>query len=144
MLCGENMDNLSDEFIRDILKNSKTIAIIGASNKPERASNGIMKFLMKNGYNCIPVNPNEENVLGQKAYKNILELPMSPDIVDIFRKSEDTPLIVKDAISKETKLIWLQEGVFSLDAKKLADDANIPIVMDKCIFKEYLRLINNN
>ena len=144
MLCGENMDNLSDEFIRDILKNSKTIAIIGASNKPERASNGIMKFLMKNGYNCIPVNPNEENVLGQKAYKNILELPMSPDIVDIFRKSEDTPLIVKDAISKGTKLIWLQEGVFSLDAKKLADDANIPIVMDKCIFKEYLRLININ
>ena len=144
MLCGENMDNLSDEFIRDILKNSKTIAIIGASNKPERASNGIMKFLMKNGYNCVPINPNEENVLGQKAYKNILELPMSPDIVDIFRKSEDTPLIVKDAISKETKLIWLQEGVFSLDAKKLADDANIPIIMNKCIFKEYLRLINNN
>ena len=144
MLCGENMDNLSDEFIRDILKNSKTIAIIGASNKPERASNGIMKFLMKNGYNCVPINPNEENVLGQKAYKNILELPLTPDIVDIFRKSEDTPLIVKDAISKETKLIWLQEGVFSLDAKKLADDANIPIIMNKCIFKEYLRLINNN
>jgi hypothetical protein len=138
------MDNLNDRFIRDMLKKAKTIAIVGASNKPDRASNGIMKFLMKNGYNCIPVNPKENEVLGQKAYKSILELTVFPDIVNIFRRSEDTPPIVKEAISKGTKLIWLQEGIYSLDAKKLADDANIPIIMDKCIFKEYLRLININ
>ena len=144
MLCGENMDNLSDEFIRDMLKKAKTIAIVGASNKPERASNGIMKFLMKNGYNCIPVNLKENEVLGQKTYKSILELTVFPDIVNIFRRSEDTPPIVKEAITKGTKLIWLQEGIYSLDAKKLANDANIPIIMDKCIFKEYLRLININ
>lgn len=138
------MSVISDEFIRETLKTAKTIAIIGASNKPERASNGIMKFLMKNGYNCIPVNPKEKEILGQKVYKNITELPVKPDIVDIFRKSEDAPLIVKEAISKGTKLIWLQEGIYSTDAKKIAEDANIPIIMDKCIFKEYLRLINNN
>jgi hypothetical protein len=138
------MNDISDEFIKGTLKNAKTIAIIGASNKPDRASNGIMKFLIKNGYNCIPINPNEENVLGQKSYKNILDVPIIPDIVDIFRKSEDVPLIIKDVIAKGTKLIWLQEGIYSDEARKLAIDANIPIVMDKCIFKEYLRLININ
>ena len=138
------MNDISDEFIKGTLKNAKTIAIIGASNKPDRASNGIMKFLIKNGYNCIPINPNEENVLGQKSYKNILDVPIIPDIVDIFRKSEDVPLIIKDVIAKGTKLIWLQEGIYSDEARKLAIDTNIPIVMDKCIFKEYLRLININ
>ena len=138
------MNDISDEFIKGTLKNAKTTAIIGASNKPDRASNGIMKFLIKNGYNCIPINPNEENVLGQKSYKNILDVPIIPDIVDIFRKSEDVPLIIKDVIAKGTKLIWLQEGIYSDEARKLAIDANIPIVMDKCIFKEYLRLININ
>ena len=140
----EHINNIDDEFIRESLKNAKTIAIIGASNKPDRASNGIMKFLMKNGYNCIPINPNEEYVLGQKSYKNILEVPIMPDIVDIFRKSEDVPSIVKDVVAKGTKLIWLQEGIYSAEAKKLAAEANIPIIMDKCIFKEYLRLIINN
>lgn len=140
----EHINNIDDEFIRESLKNAKTIAIIGASNKPDRASNGIMKFLMKNGYNCIPINPNEEYVLGQKSYKNILEVPIMPDIVDIFRKPEDVPSIVKDVVAKGTKLIWLQEGIYSAEAKKLAAESNIPIIMDKCIFKEYLRLIINN
>ncbi|MDY6822045.1 MAG: CoA-binding protein [Deferribacterota bacterium] len=135
------MNEINDEFITNMLLNSKIVAIVGASNKPERASNGIMKFLLKNGYNCIPINPNEDEVLGVKAYKCLLDLDVRPDIVDVFRRSEETPNIVKEAALKKAKLIWLQEGIYSEEAKEIADKASIPIIMDKCLFKEYLRLI---
>ncbi|BAI81131.1 conserved hypothetical protein [Deferribacter desulfuricans SSM1] len=131
---------ITDDFLKKFLQEAKNIVIVGASNNPERASNGIMKFLMKKGYNCYPVNPNEEEVLGVKAYKSISDVPVTPDIVDVFRRSEFAPEIVKEAIKKGAKFIWLQEEVYSEEAKRLADEAGIPIVMDKCIFKEFMRL----
>ena len=131
---------VTDEFLKDFLTNAKNIVIVGASNNPERASHGIMKFLMKKGYNVFPVNPNEEKVLGIKSYKSISDVPVTPDIVDVFRRSEFAPEIVKEAIKKGAKFIWLQEEVYSEEAEKIAKEANIPIVMDKCIFKEFMRL----
>lgn len=134
------MAEFSDDYLKDILTGAKHIAIVGASNKPDRASNGIMKFLMGKGYSCYPVNPIEEEVLGVKSYKTIADLPVAPDIVDVFRKSEATPEIVAESVKKGANFIWLQEEVYSEEAKRIADSANIPIVMNKCIFKEFLRL----
>jgi predicted CoA-binding protein len=134
------MTNLSDDKLKELLSNAKTVAIVGASNKPERASNGIMKFLMKNGYECIPVNPIEKEVLGVPTYDSVEELPFEPDIVDVFRQSAFAPEIVRAAAGRNAKMIWLQEGVSSDEAAKIASYAEIPYVEDKCIFKEFLRL----
>lgn len=134
------MMQITDDFLRDFLKNAKNIVIVGASNKPERASNGIMKFLMGKGYNCYPVNPTEDEILGIKAYKSVKDVPVTPDLVDVFRKSEACPEIVKESVEKEAKFIWLQEEVYSEEAARIADEHNVPIIMDKCIFKEFLRL----
>ncbi|MCX8084695.1 MAG: CoA-binding protein [Calditerrivibrio sp.] len=132
--------SITDDFLRQFLINAKDIVIVGASNNPERASNGVMKFLMGKGYNCYPVNPNETEVLGVKAYKAISDVPVRPDIVDVFRKSEAAPEIVKESIKIGAKFIWLQEEVYSEEAERIAKEHNIPIIMDKCIFKEFLRL----
>jgi len=136
----EDVMKYSDEYLKEVLLNAKDIVIVGASNNPERASNGIMKFLMGKGYNCYPVNPNENEVLGVKAYKTLSDVPVKPDIVDVFRKSEAAPEIVKEAIKIGAKFIWLQEDVYSEEAERIANEHNVPIVMNKCIFKEFLRL----
>ncbi|WP_022850957.1 CoA-binding protein [Limisalsivibrio acetivorans] len=134
------MGNLTDDRLKELLTNAKTVVIVGASNKEDRASNGIMKYLMKNGYDCYPVNPVEETVLGVKAYDSIAEVPVTPDIVDVFRRSEHAPDITRSAIEKGAGFIWLQEEVKSEEAKKMAEYADVPFVMDKCIFKEMMRL----
>ncbi|ADD67864.1 CoA-binding domain protein [Denitrovibrio acetiphilus DSM 12809] len=134
------MQNLSDDKLRELIKNAKTIVIVGASNKPERASNGIMKFLIKNGYDVTPVNPIEKEVLGIPTYDSVEDVPFEPDVVDVFRQSAYAPEIVRAAAGKNAKLIWLQEGVESVEAAQIANVAEIPFVQDKCIFKEYLRL----
>ncbi|MCA1927326.1 MAG: CoA-binding protein [Calditerrivibrio sp.] len=130
----------SDDYLRNMLLNAKNIVIVGASKNPERASNGIMKFLMGKGYNCYPVNPAEEEVLGVKCYKTISDVPVQADIVDVFRKSDAAPEIVRESIACKAKFLWLQEGVESEEAERIANENNIPIIMDKCIFKEFLRL----
>lgn len=134
------MQNLSDDKLKELLKNAKTVVIVGASNKPERASNGIMKFLMKNGYDVTPVNPIEKEVLGVPTYDSVEDVPFEPDIVDVFRQSAFAAEIVRAAAGKNAKLIWLQEGVESVEAAQIANVSEIPFVQDKCIFKEYLRL----
>lgn len=134
------MTNISDEQLKELLQNAKTVAIVGASNKPERASNGIMKFLMKNGYDCTPVTPIEKEVLGIETVDDIESLPFEPDIVDVFRQSAFAPEIVRAAIGRNAKLIWLQEGVESKEAMQMAKISGVPYVENKCIFKEYLRL----
>jgi len=131
---------LKDEMLYRTLKEAKNIAIVGASNNSGRASNGIMKFLMKNNYNCFPINPNEEEVLGIKAYKTLSEVPEKIDIVDVFRRSEAAAGIVREAVELNPGFIWLQENVYSEEAENMAYKNNIPIIMDKCIFKEILRL----
>ncbi len=131
---------MNDKELKEFLENMKDVVIVGASNKVERASNGIMKYLMKNGYKCYPVNPMEETVLGEKCYKSVLDVPVEPDLVDVFRKSEATPPIVKEAVEKNAKFIWLQEEVSSAESRKIAEDAGIPYIENKCLFKEMLRL----
>jgi uncharacterized protein len=124
----------------DILRNSKTIAIVGCSSNPERASNHVAGYLKEKGYRVIPVNPAEKEVLGEVCYPDLSSVPGKVDVVDIFRKSEDVPPIVNDAIKIGAKAVWMQEGVSSPEAAKEAMKAGLKVVMNKCMLKEHSRL----
>jgi predicted CoA-binding protein len=125
--------NPTDDELRTILVETKTIAMVGASNNPERTSHGIMKLLLDAGYHVIPVNPKETEVLGQKAYASLADIPEKVEIVDVFRKSEDTPGIADEAVAIGAKVLWLQLGVTNEDAATRAKAAGLVVVMDKCI-----------
>lgn len=126
--------------IEQILKNSKTIAVVGASPKPNRESGRIFQYLISVGYKVFPVNPLYEEVYGEKCYKNLSEIPDEIDIVNIFRKSEEIPPIVNEAINKKAKIIWMQLGIVNSEAEKIALDADLSVVMDKCIYIEHKKL----
>ena len=119
------------------LNESKNIAVVGLSNKPERASYGVAKYLQDHGYNIIPVNPAIETVLGQKSYPDLDSVPIPIDLVDIFRQSEAVPPIVDEAIKIGAKFIWMQDGVFSEPAKLKAEQAGLLVTMDNCILREH-------
>lgn len=126
-------ENPSDDDLRAILLESKTIAMVGASSNPERASHGIMTQLLAAGYHVIPVNPKETEVLGQKAYASLADIRERIDVVDVFRKSEDTPGIADEATAIGAKVLWLQLGVTNEDAAARAKASGLTVVMDKCI-----------
>ena len=126
-----------------IFKESKTIAVVGLSSNPVRASHSVARYLQSQGYQIIPVNPNEKKVLGEKAYPDLLSVPDKVDVVDIFRKSEDIPPIVDQAIQIDAKIIWMQEGVINQGAAKKASDAGLTVIMDKCMYKEHCKCIPN-
>ena len=133
---------LTDPEIADLLRNAKTIAVVGLSNNPMRASLGVSRFLKRQGYRVIPVNPNETEVLGERAYPCVKDIPDAIDIVDIFRRSSNVPPVVDDALQKPgIRCIWMQEGVFHREAAQKAEQAGIPVVMDRCILKELARLL---
>jgi len=132
--------NPAPEKIREILNATKTIAIVGLSSNPERPSYGVANYLMAQGYDVIPVNPMEKEILGKKSYPDLASIDKRVEIVDVFRKGEVTPPIVEEALEIGVSCIWLQEGVISEDSYRLATNAGIPIVMNKCILKEHQRL----
>jgi predicted CoA-binding protein len=124
----------------EILRDAKTIAVVGLSGRRFRPSYGVSEYMQSAGYRIFPVNPNETEVLGEKAYSNLDELPEPVDIVDIFRSSEFVPEIVDAAIRNKAKVIWMQEGVEHIDAAKKAEAAGLTVVMDRCILKEHRKL----
>jgi len=126
-------ENPSNDELRNILTSARTIAMVGASSNPERASNGIMKRLQRVGYTVIPVNPNESEVLGEKSYATLAEVPAKVDIVDVFRRSDATPPIAEEAVKIGAKVLWLQEGVSNDEAARTARDGGLTVVMDNCI-----------
>lgn len=128
------------EAIEDLLKRSKTIAVVGLSSSPLRPSHGVSAYMQAEGYRIIPVNPDVEFVLGEKAYKSLLEVPEKIDIVDIFRRSEFVPEIVDQAIAKKASAIWMQEGVVHEAAAEKARQAGLFVVMDMCILKEHRKM----
>jgi predicted CoA-binding protein len=127
---------------QDILKSSKVIAIVGLSPDPERPSNRVASYLKEHGYTIIPVNPKEEKILDEVSYSDITSIPISVDAVDIFRRSEEVPAIVEDAIKIKAKAVWMQEGVINKEAAAHAREAGLMVVMDKCMFKEHQKLIS--
>ncbi|MBI5227447.1 CoA-binding protein [Candidatus Micrarchaeota archaeon] len=129
-----------------ILKNSKTIAVVGLSDKPDRPSFAVATYLLDKGYRIIPVNPNIKEWRGIKAYPSLITIPKSEqiDVVDIFRKSEDVEPIVDDAINIRAKVIWMQLGILNNGAAKKATDKGLIVVMDKCMKIEHSKFFSNS
>ncbi len=127
--------------IPEILKSTHTIAVVGLSNNPMRPSNGVGEYLVRAGYRVIPVNPNEAEVLGEKSYARLEDVPEKIDMVDVFRRPEFVPDIVESAIRVGAKTVWMQEEVIHEAAAERARAAGLDVVMDKCILKEHRRML---
>jgi len=127
--------------IAELLRTSRTIAVVGLSSKKWRASHGVSVFMQRQGYRIIPVNPHETEVLGEKAYAELGQVPGKVDIVDIFRRAQFVPDIVDDAIRIGARAIWMQEGIVHEEAARRAQQAGLLVVMDRCILKEHRRLL---
>ena len=124
-----------------ILKNAKTIAVVGLSRNRARPSYGVSEYMQSVGYRIIPVNPAETEILGEKVYASLDEIPIPIDIVDIFRRSEFVPEIVEAAIRIGAKCVWMQEGVIHEEAAKKARAAGLEVVMDHCILKAHRKML---
>ena len=127
------------DFIANILEQHKTLAVVGLSSKPTRPSHGVSEYMQQHGYRIIPVNPRESEVLGEKVYPTLDEVPEPTDVVVIFRRPEFVPEVVDAAIRKGAKVIWMQEGVIHEDAAARARAAGLGVVQDRCILKEYAK-----
>jgi predicted CoA-binding protein len=136
------MAMLNDEEIAALLTNARTIAVVGASDRPDRPSYGVMKALQSHGYRVLPVNPQitGEHVHGEFVWRELAEIGESIDIVDVFRRPEAAGEAVDQAIFAGAKAVWLQLGVINEEAAKRAEDAGLKVVMDRCIKIEVMRL----
>jgi uncharacterized protein len=125
--------NPSDPELKQLLTDATTIAMVGASANPDKESYGIMQKLQRAGYRVIPVNPGETDILGERSYPSLVDIPERIDIVDVFRRAEDTPAIADDAVTIGAKVLWLQTGIASEDAAARAKAGGLTVVMDACI-----------
>ena len=125
--------NPPDAEIAQLLTRATTVAIVGASGNPDRASYGIMQKLQSVGYKVIPVNPRETEILGERSYSSLSEVPQTIDIVNVFRRPEDTPAIAEEAVKIGARALWLQTGITNEEAASIAKAGNLMVVMDACI-----------
>ena len=125
---------------QDILKNCRTVAVVGISADESRPSFRVAKYLQSQGYDIIPVNPKETEVLGQTCYPDLKAVPVKVDVVDIFRRVEDVPPVVDQAIEIKAAAIWMQEGIKNEQAAEKARKAGIKVVQDRCMLKEHLSI----
>lgn len=132
--------NPSDQTLRDLLTSVRTIAMVGASSRMDRPSHGVMKILLAAGFNVIPVTPKEDSILGRKAYASLSDVPEPVDVVDVFRRAEETPAVAEDAVKIGAKVLWLQLGISNDEAARIASDAGLVVVMDRCIGQTVRRL----
>ena len=133
------MEINSREAISQILEECRTIAVVGLSSNPGRASHAVAGYMMRHGYTVIPVNPNESEVFGEKSYPTLADVPVAVELVDVFRRSEAAGEAVDEAIRIGAKAVWLQEGVIDRAAAERARDAGLLVVMDRCWLKEHVR-----
>ena len=134
------MEINSPQAIKQILEECKTIAVVGLSSNTWRASNSVSAYMQSKGYRIIPVNPNETEVLGERAYASLADVPEKFELVNVFRRSEEAGAVVDEAIGLGVKAVWLQEGVIDMKAAKGAVEAGLSVVMDRCILKEHARM----
>jgi uncharacterized protein len=134
---------MTEEDIKEILSNFKTVAVVGISPKEDRPSYIVASYLKSKGYRVIPVRPDGEVILGEKVYHSLAEIPkeIGVEIVDIFRRSEDVPPVVEEAIQQRTRVVWMQEGVIHKEAGAKAEKAGLKVVMDRCMKKDHQRLL---
>ena len=138
--------NPSDPELKQLLTDASTIAVVGASSSPDKASHGMMQKLRTAGYRVIPINPRETEILGERSYPSLADVPGRIDIVDVFRRAEDTPGIADEAVTIGAKALWLQTGIVSEDAAARARAGGLTVVMDACIGVTHslLRVPNKN
>jgi predicted CoA-binding protein len=125
----------TDAELRSILGEARTIAVVGLSSKPDRHSHEVAEFLQERGYRIVPVNPNETEVLGERAFPTLLDVPpeIRIDVVNVFRKAKDTPPVAEQAIARGAKVLWLQDGIVNDDARAIAEEASLTVIMGVCI-----------
>ena len=131
----------SPDPIRDLLRSSKTIAVVGLSSNPRRPSHDVASYLQRAGYKIVPVNPNESEVLGEKSYPRLEDIPFPIDIVDVFRRPEEILPVADSAIAIHAKALWLQQGIINAEAAAKAHAAGLLVVQDACLFVEHKRRV---
>ncbi|HEX5423097.1 MAG TPA: CoA-binding protein [Candidatus Acidoferrales bacterium] len=136
---GGQIPMAAGDPVTQILKSSRTIAVVGLSNRKFRPSYGVSEYLQSVGYRIIPVNPGETEVLGEKSYSTLEDIPEKIDIVNVFRRSEFVPDIVESAIRISARGVWMQEGVIHSEAAERARRAGLFVIMDACILKEHIK-----
>jgi predicted CoA-binding protein len=131
-----------DRELKALLGNAKVIAVVGLSSKPNRPSHDVAKYLQESGYQIVPVNPRESEVLGERAYPSLLDIPrdLRVDVVDVFRRAEETPEVAKQAVAIGAKALWLQEGIVNDEAATVAINGGLDLVMGICLKRERSRL----
>jgi predicted CoA-binding protein len=129
--------------LRSLLGEARVVAVVGISSKPWRPSHEVASYLQEHGYRIVPVNPNEEEVLGKKVYASLLDIPkeIHVDVVDVFRRAEHTPEVARDAVAIGARVLWLQEGIVSDEAARIAADGGLEVIMGVCIMKVRERLM---
>jgi len=127
--------------IRQLILSSRTVAVVGLSGSELRASNFVGYYLKRHGYTVIPVNPNEERVLGERAYPSLRDVPGQIDVVDVFRDPEAVPAIAREAVEVGAKALWLQFGVISAEGARIAAEGGLSVVMDRCLKVEHARFL---
>lgn len=132
-----------EHTIKKLLEEARTIAVVGASQKPWRDSNSIAQFLVRKGYSVYPVNPKYKEIDGAVCYPDVRSIPEKIDIVDVFRQSSAVPEVVEDAIAAGAKTLWLQYGVVHEEAAEVAERAGLTVIMDRCIAVDYRQLIHS-
>jgi predicted CoA-binding protein len=133
--------NATEDQIKEVLTKYKRIAVVGLSPNEERPSNGVTKYMVRKGYDCVGVNPGHESIIGLPCYISLLDVPGQIEIVDVFRNSKAVPEIVEHAITMEAKVLWLQEGVTHPEAEEKAAKAGMIVISDRCILKEHRKHI---
>jgi len=131
-----------DRELRALLGDARTVAVVGLSSKPDRPSNSVAAYLQDHGYRIVPVNPNETEVLGERAYPSLSDVPedMHVDVVDVFRRAEETPAVARDAVAIGARVLWLQDGIVNEEAYRIASDAGLEVIMGVCIRSTIQRL----
>lgn len=129
----DRYENFADPRDIEAALEMKRVAVVGLSSDPSRASHGVARYLQRAGYEVVPVNPTEQEVMGLKAYPSLKELPEPPELVDVFRRPEYLPGIVDEALAVGAKAVWFQLGVVNLEAARRAREAGLIVVMDRCI-----------
>ncbi len=134
---------MNEKEIAELLNSNPVIAVIGASKNLEKDSHKVFRYLLENGFKTIPVNPTAQEILNQKCYPSLSDIPFKIDIVDVFRPSEEAVEFTKQAIEKKAKVVWLQLGIENQEAKALAESNGLKFVQNKCIKIEHLKINNN-
>jgi hypothetical protein len=131
----------SDEMMKEILLSAKTIASVGLSGNNGKVSNGVGAYLQEQGYRVVPVNPTADEILGEKSYPDLPSVPEKIDVVQVFRRPEDVPSVVEEAIKVGAKVVWMQEGIVNEEAAQAAREAGLQVVMNACMRATHQRLI---